>query len=158
MARTVDATPLDGLRNDHRGIRLRLVSLQQALADLQFFDEVGADLRSISTVKEVFRFLETDLVAHIRREEKELYQVVAQAPTKERKRIDMVEKGHDAYVQALAKLRNALYLLEHGENLEEDIDRVKQTGEQVGTLLWKHMDEEEQYIFPLAEARLAKVS
>lgn len=158
MARAVKTSPLEGLRNEHRGIRLRLVNLQQALADLQFFDEVGADLRSICTVKEVFRFLETDLVAHIRREEKQLYQVIAEAPPKERDRIEMVEKGHETYVLALAKLRSALDLLEHGTDLEEDINRVKQTGEELGTLLWKHMDEEEQYIFPLAEARAAKAS
>ena len=158
MARGVNHATLDLLRNEHQGIRLRLTTLQQALADLQFFDEVGADLRSICIVKEVFHFLEKDLVAHMRREEKQLYGVIARAPATARARIAMVEKGHEAYVQALAKLRSALDLLEHGVNLEEDIERVKQTGEELGTMLWKHMDDEEQYIFPLAESRLSKVS
>ena len=154
----VTTAELEVLRNEHQIIRLRLTALQQALADLQFFDEVGADLRSIIIVKEIFRFLEKDLVSHIRREEKQLYGVIAKAPPSAKARIIMVEKGHETYVQALAKLRKALDLLEHGHNLEEDIDRVKLTGEELGTLLWKHMDDEEQYIFPLAEARLARAS
>lgn len=158
MTRVANASALEVLRSEHQGIRLRLSTLQQALADLQFFDEVGADLRSIAIVQEVFRFLEKDLVAHIRREEKQLYGVIAKAPPSAKARIAMVEKGHENYVQALAKLRKALDLLEHGVDLEEDIERVKQTGEELGTLLWKHMDDEEQYIFPLAEARVARAS